>query len=118
MPALLDPATTIRNRLVAVGAPSMLLAQLCGISPSHLSNWFRDKVQIGRLDVLRIEEKTKELEELVRICSPLPLDFRQTAAIRDALDFLRDGDMQINVIVNDFAQVRASITRLRLNEGL
>jgi hypothetical protein len=68
---------------------------LAGISGAKLSQYLNDVVRVGAQDELRLRNATIALRKLVEFSRPLPLDFGQVGAIRQCIDMMESGDLQI-----------------------
>ena len=114
MPSPLSLASIIKDKIAALEVPASLVADLSGISSSHLSNWLNDRL---RIDIdgptsLRIYDETLRLERLIESVSPLKLDFRNVSAIKHALRLLDDGEL----ISRSDSRARTILSALRQEE--
>jgi hypothetical protein len=90
----------IRNiplRLANLGATGATLSALAGVSAGVLSRLLSGQQQPTDWQVRVLDDAVTRLESLQRVTIPLPLDYSQTAALKDCLQKLEDNCLQIIV---------------------
>jgi hypothetical protein len=69
------------GRIDALGIPTSALASISGMPQPELSGFFLGSRRPNINELQRVVKCLEHLESLIERCRPLPLDFRQSAAI-------------------------------------
>src|SRR6266404_5819834 len=84
----------------------MTLAQLAGISGANqnkLSPWLRGTAPLSNETYLLVEETLRDVQALVELFAPAPVDLRNVAVIRDLLKRMKAGEFDYLVRAKQLA---------------
>jgi hypothetical protein len=96
-----DLLTIVNSKLSALNIPASTLAALSGISGGVLSTYLNGVKTAPSDQAMRLYEVATELEELVKMCAPVPVDFRQVSVLRDCLTSIKETRLRILVRQNE-----------------
>lgn len=116
MASELDLMTIVKRKLSARNIPADLISKLSGVSSGHLSKWLNDRVRLDNPTSQRVYDEVLKLERLIQLVEPLPVDFRESALIKEVLDMLDGGDLKIVFERNDFARCRTILLAIIQSE--
>jgi hypothetical protein len=85
------------SRIDALGIPTSALAAISGMPQPELSGFFLGSRRPNINKLQRVVKCLEHLESLIERCRPLPLDFRQSAAIKALLAKMSEGDLTIQI---------------------
>ena len=85
------------HRIDALGIPTSALAAISGMPQPELSGFFLGSRRPNINKLQRVVKCLEHLENLIDRCRPLPLDFRQSAAIKALLSKMSEGDLTIQI---------------------
>jgi hypothetical protein len=112
-----DLLTIVNSKLAALNIPASTLAALSNVSGGVLSTYLNGVKTAPSDQAMRIYEVATELEELVKMCAPVPVDFRQVNVLRDCLKSIKNGRLRIAVIKNDLIESHKSFV-VRFKNGV
>jgi hypothetical protein len=91
----LDALSIAECKMAELKIPLITVSKLTGISATELSAIFNRQREAGVEKELKIDTAIKALAKLAEEIAPLPLDFRQSQTLRDALDKIKAGELTI-----------------------
>ena len=83
---------TLPGRMAAINVSLTNLSELLEISVPKLSNFLAGRRDLPIEDITLARNLISDLECLADICSPIPIDFDNTTAIRNLLSRIEAGD--------------------------
>ena len=101
-------------RMSALNLSGSDLCKLAGLSNSQLSDFLRGKKDLSIKDVNLVHNVLLDLENIADACRPLPIDFRNTKAVRDSMQRIENGEIRIER--SDACRARKILSALRREE--
>jgi len=101
---------TLPGRIAAINVSLTNLSELLEISLPKLSNFLAGRRELPIGDITLVRNLMSDLERLATICSPIPIDFGSTVAIRNLLARIEAGDC-------DFTPIDLKAIRIESVEG-
>jgi hypothetical protein len=110
---MIDIVASVSAKINALGIPLITMARLSRISESELRRIINRQMDCPNEKAFRLDALMKEIEIFVASIAPTPVNWKKAAAVEEALERLRSGDL---TCVN--ASVGENIPRsLRTDEG-
>jgi hypothetical protein len=85
-------ANLTRVTLAELDISLQQLSAFSGVNINKISPWISGTKDIGNLELEKINTTIHNLEQLVELAHPWPIDFRRVGAIKNLLDRLRNGE--------------------------
>jgi len=85
-------ANLTRVTLAELDISLQQLSAFSGVNINKISPWISGTKDIGNLELEKINTTIRNLERLVELAHPWPIDFRRVGAIKNLLDRLRNGE--------------------------
>src|SRR5208283_5360724 len=104
--ATYDDANVIAQKLRVLGIPTNLLGRYCEISSSEVCSLLNGAKKLTKIRKLQFENMIRDLELVAAAVNPVPVDFRNTEAVLNALVQFKSGTLLIGV--NRFGQTRVT----------
>lgn len=102
MPTPTEIKESLKDRLAEINASMTNVSEISGISLSALSNFVSGRFGVPLQDLQRLHRCVSAMELLALQAAPLPIDFRNTAKIRDLISKIQKDNLKILVL--DFAE--------------
>jgi hypothetical protein len=98
MAGSLDIITVLQNELPQYGIPASTVSALAGISSGKLSSYLSGLNRCPAQHTIKLTTAWTSLKKLIGYAAPIPVDFRKVAKLRESLDAMENGTLQIVVI--------------------
>jgi hypothetical protein len=95
--ATFDIVNVLNRELKDLGVPATTLATLAGISSGKMSSYLNGITPVPNEHDLKLRLTWASLKKLISSAAPLPIDYRRAAKLRESLDLLESGALQIVV---------------------
>jgi len=92
---MIDALSLAKQHIDKLKIPLHTISELTGISVTELSGMFTGQRRGSNDKVLKISSAVRALVAVVHASFPLPIDVRQSAVLREALDRIQSGDLAI-----------------------
>jgi plasmid maintenance system antidote protein VapI len=86
-------AELIKMRMQCANVNVAQLAEISGIAANKLSLFVNGTRGIRNDEITRLRETLAEVEELIEIAQPFPLNFKNTTTIRDLIASMKRGEL-------------------------
>jgi hypothetical protein len=96
-----DFKNIVSSKLNTLGFPASTIASLSDVSGGRFSNWLNGVSSLPHDKAQQTYGVVIDLERLVDLTAPLPLDFSKVNALRRCIEGLRDGTLKILVQQNE-----------------
>jgi methylphosphotriester-DNA--protein-cysteine methyltransferase len=104
MPTPAEIRESLKQRLDALNTSLTVAADIAGTTVSQLSRFLNGTTGTDFKDLQRIHRVVSAMEMLADQASPLPIDFRNTAKIRELISKIQKDNLKILIL--DFAEQR------------
>jgi predicted transcriptional regulator len=100
MPAAFDIVTVTNKMIAELKCPANTVASLAGITGAKLSQYLNGVLRIGAQDEIKLRNTVSQLKKLVEYSRPLPLNYKLAGVLRECIQMIEDGELQIIVYEN------------------
>jgi transcriptional regulator with XRE-family HTH domain len=97
MPTPAEIRTTLKSRIARINVSLSDLSRIAGMTLPTLSNFIAGRFEPPLQTLQRLHKTVNGLERLARVCSPVPVDFRNAPLVQDLISRLNSGVLEINV---------------------
>jgi hypothetical protein len=92
---------TIPQKLSMYGIPQTAFGALCGLSSGLISAYMNGSKPVPGDRIVTMNDVMGDLEKLIQLSQPLPLDYSNVETLRQCLDRLKDGRLRILVELSE-----------------
>lgn len=81
----------IRRSMFELGVSQTAFGTLAGVHPNYIGAYMNGARDLRHDEFERVDSTIRDLKTLVRICEPIPLNFRNVLGVRELLNKFRAG---------------------------
>ena len=97
----LDLLEIAAQKIDALGVPAATISALSGVSNTDLSLFLNQQKPCPAHKATMINRAVQDLEKLVAMARPLPIDFRKAAVLRDLIEKIETDELLVFVHVKE-----------------